>query len=141
MVGDLVYLRLQPYRQTTMKKNHCHKLSPRYFGPYRILECIGKVAYKLDLPPTARIHPTFHVSLLKKKVGAHVSSSTQLPPLQPDGQVIWQPEQILSRGLFKRNNKPITRWLIKWLGLPVEDATWEDADAFLRKFPDFDTQA
>ncbi|CAL8120388.1 unnamed protein product [Prunus armeniaca] len=136
-VGDWVFLRLQPYRQSSLCHSYCPKLSPWYYGPYKILAKIGKVAYKLALPPNSRIHSTFHVSQLKKKVGDKVTTTTSLPPMFSDGVVQLIPEAILSRGLVKRHNQPVTRWLIKWAGLPQEDATWEDATTVQAQFPDF----
>ena len=67
--GDQVFLRLQPYKQTSLKDKGCQKLSPKFDGPYQVLQRIGEVAYKLALPPTAKIHPVFHVSCLKKVIG------------------------------------------------------------------------
>lgn len=65
-VGDHVYLKLQPYRQHSLKgRNIPHKLSPRFYGPFLIINRVGSRAYKLDLPPTAAIHNIFHVSQLK----------------------------------------------------------------------------
>ena len=63
--GDWVYLRLLPYKQKSMRQKHLGKLSPRYYGPFQILQKVGKVSYKLDLPPSSRLHPTFHVLVLR----------------------------------------------------------------------------
>ena len=68
-VGDLVFLRLQPYRQSSLKKSGAEKLKPRFYGPYRIMCRVGEVAYELELPKERQIHNVFHVSCLKKVVG------------------------------------------------------------------------
>lgn len=69
---DQVFLKLQPYKQTSLKEKGCQKLSPKFYGPYQVLQRIGEVAYKLAFPPTAKIHPVFHVSCLKKVIGNNV---------------------------------------------------------------------
>lgn len=77
-VVDWVYLKMQPFRQNTIAKGRTHKLSPRYAGPFQVIERIGPVAYKLRLPVQAKIHNVFHVVLLKKKVG-NESVVSELP--------------------------------------------------------------
>ncbi|KAI5322909.1 hypothetical protein L3X38_031981 [Prunus dulcis] len=113
-VGDWVYLRLHPYRQSSVSKTHCPKLTPRYYGPYKVLARVGKVTYTLQLPSTSRIHSTFHVSLLKPKIGPHVTHSPTLPPFNFAGQILWTPENVLQQGMCTRNNTDVIRWLIKW---------------------------
>ncbi|KAK9040867.1 hypothetical protein V6N11_016003 [Hibiscus sabdariffa] len=137
-VGDLVYLKLQPYRQTTVVVRTNLKLSARFFGPYRILEKIGTVAYKLNLPPTLKIHLVFHVSLLKKKIGNQVVTSMNPPEVGEDGTLRVYPTMVLDKRVVKRHNQPVSQLLIQWSNLGDECATWEDYSALKRQFPDFD---
>lgn len=71
-VGDWVLLKLRPYRQSTVKSHPGTpaKLVKHYYGPFKILERIGEVAYRLQLPDGARIHPIFHCSVLKPFKGS-----------------------------------------------------------------------
>ncbi|PKI61177.1 hypothetical protein CRG98_018408 [Punica granatum] len=67
--GDWVYVKLKPYRQRSVRLQRYHKIGRRYIGPFQVLKRVGEVAYKLALPKAARIHPVFHVSMLKKCIG------------------------------------------------------------------------
>lgn len=105
-----------------------------------MLEKIGEVAYRLKLPPTAKIHNVFHVSLLKKKIGDQDSVATQLPPISDTSSYKWAPAAVLQRRIVKRNGAAATQWLIHWLGTATEEATWEFADEIQMRFPDFDSE-
>lgn len=67
--SDWVLLKLQSYRQTSLLHCTSQKLAKRYYGPFQVCQCIDSVAYELILPDTARIHPVFHVSLLRPYKG------------------------------------------------------------------------
>lgn len=78
-VGDWVFLKLEPYRQTSLAMRKSLKLSAKYYGPFQVIARIELVAYKLQLPPTSTIHPVFHISLLKKKIGNDIVPLQDLP--------------------------------------------------------------
>lgn len=60
-VGDWVFLKLRSHAQQTVMTRICPKLAPHYYGPFQIVERIGMVAYKVQLPESTQIHPVFHV--------------------------------------------------------------------------------
>jgi len=138
-IGDMVFLRLQPYRQISVGGKRSQKLSPLFYGPYRILQKIGSVAYKLELPTEARIHPVFHVSQLKKKLGKLIQVQNQMP--SHNIEVIKEPEVILERRMVNRLGKAVSEVLVKWKQLPVDDASWENYWELVKKFPAFDLEA
>ena len=84
-VNDLLYLRLQPYKQTTIKGKGSKNLKPRFYGPYKVIRKVGEVAYELELPIGSKIHNVFHVSCLKKVIGHHISVSYEIPTLDDEG--------------------------------------------------------
>ena len=138
MVGDYVYLKLQPYRQTFVAFRRSMKLAPRFYGPYQIIKKVGIVAYKLALPPGSQIHNVFHVSLLQKHAGTNAPASTQLPPVAEDSTILPQPEAVLNcRVIRKGKYSPRSEILINWKGAPMEDATWENEWCFSKSFPNF----
>jgi hypothetical protein len=131
VVGDKVYLKLQPYVQASLALRANRKLAFKFFGPYVITEKIGAVAYKLALPPGAAIHPVFHVSLLKKAVPA----TEQVVEAIPDANVAFQiPEQVLQYHTAPGSSSQ-TEVLIKWSGMPSSLATWEKLDYLKQQFP------
>ena len=88
-VGDLVYLRLQPYKQYSLKQKGAEKLKPKFYGPYRVIRRRGEGAYELELPEGSKIHNVFHVSCLKKAVGQQFTTSSELPPLDEEEQLVF----------------------------------------------------
>lgn len=136
-VGDMVYLKMQPYRLNAFGLRTHIKLQSKYYGPFRIIAKIGRVAYKLLLPDDASIHPVFHVSQLKKHVGPKAIPCADLPLVRPDGMIQTEPAMVLETRQVPRNNLPVVQWLVQWANLPPDEASWEDA-AFMKKtFPAF----
>lgn len=135
-VGDWVYLKLQPYRQVTVAIRKNLKLSAKFFGPYKIEERVGKVAYRLELPTTSRVHPVFHVSQLKKAVG-HAKVHRQLPQVNDQGTFDLRPLRKLDSRSLVKDHKVLYQVLVQWKGCSVDEATWEDEELPKANFPDF----
>ncbi|KAJ4810364.1 polyprotein [Rhynchospora pubera] len=136
-VGQWVYLKLQPYRQLSVKGISGKKLGLKYYGPFEIIDKVGPVAYKLQLPAGSLIHPVFHVSQLKLKLGNGHTVTPALPMINPNGNVQMVPDTILERKLYKKGNAAGVKVLIKWSHGTVDDATWEDYQSLAQRFPQF----
>jgi hypothetical protein len=130
-------LRLQPYRQVTVGNSKIHKLGPKYYGPFEIVQSIGVVVYKLNLPAGSLIHPVFHISQLKKKIGTEHIPSPTIPLEGLTVNVDLVPYLILGRRIIPRNNVEHAQLLVQWHNQSVDDATWEDYYDFAQKFPKF----
>ena len=126
-VGDWVFLRLQPYKQMSLKNTKKdNKLSPKYYIPYKVLQNIGSMAHKLELPSSSRVHLVFHVSYLKKVISDKLKVQMILPELDGEGNIILEPAEITEIRTRQLRNRSISEYLIKWNNVPVEDSTWED---------------
>lgn len=136
-VGDMVYLKMQPYRHNSLGLHSSLKLHSKYYGPFRVLDRVGQVAYKLLLPASSQIHPVFHISQLKKHLGSHAIPEQGLPLIDDEGRILSEPVAVLERRLIPRNNEPIVQWKVHWANLPKSAATWEDAAFITKVFPSF----
>lgn len=138
-VGDWAYLKLHPYRQISASVRRNIKLTAKYFGPYKVLEKVGNVAYRLQLPPGCLIHHVFHVSQLKGKVKPNTMVQEEPPTTGLDGEILVEPVAALGKRLVKKNNAAEVEILVQWANLPVEEATWESYHHMKKQFPHFDT--
>jgi hypothetical protein len=132
-VGDLVYLNVQPYVQMLLVPWSCQKLLFRFFDPYRILQRVGAVAYKLDLSVHAHIHNVVHVSQLKTHVSPDTPVSSDISVIHPDNDLI--PAGWPRHRLIRKGGTTSQRVLVRWKGLPPSLATWESYDELRRLHP------
>jgi hypothetical protein len=126
-VGDKVLLSTKNIN--FVSKGPTNKLNSKFIGPFKVLERVGEVAYKLELPHEMiknRIHPVFHASLLKPYVTSKQFAERE--PLRPppdeltdEGELKWEVEKILKRRTYRRQ----TQYLVAWKGYPLHEATWE----------------
>ena len=137
-VGDWVYLKLQPYRQISVDHRSSQKLAKRFYGPFRVRRRIGPVAYDLELPPTAKIHSVFHVSMLKLCKGLPDAQISPLPPLSVGSQPVLEPEKSLATRDLKTFEGNARQLLVKWTSLGEDEATWEMLSSFISTYPHFD---
>jgi hypothetical protein len=135
-VGDNVLLKLQPYAQATVINRPFPKLAYKYFGPYKILDRVGQVSYRLELPEGTKVHNVFHVSKIKEFRPDYTPVFRELPKLPLLDSTDTTPEKILDRRLVKKGNAALPQVLIKWKHLPEDTATWEDWNTLKVCFPD-----
>ena len=135
-IGDMVYVRVQPYRQVTLRPVRNQKLSHRFFGPFKVLERIGPVAYRLELPEGTRVHPVFHVSLLRARISTDQIVGAVLPEPEDEIEVV-EPVRVLARRRRRHEGRLETEVLVEWLGKPSDEATWELETDIMDRFPDF----
>ena len=129
-VGDLVLLSTRNLKM----KGIPSKLQKRFVGPFRVIETIGEQAYRLSLPDNWKIHPVFHVSLLREWKAVDVQedrpvSQDDVPEIE---EPYWEIERILRWRKVKMNKKIIKQYLVLWRGFPVEEATWITQDQFIK---------
>ena len=121
-----------PVRRRVSAGPYNGKLKARYYGPYRVTAVINDVAYRLELPPRARLHDVFHVGLLKKFVGAPPTSPPALPPIH-HGATVPEPDRVSK----VRVARGVRQLLVHWKGELVSSASWEDFDTFMAHYPAF----
>ncbi|KAK9004982.1 hypothetical protein V6N11_042432 [Hibiscus sabdariffa] len=143
-VGDLVLAKLH----LVLRKPGVHKgLVRRYEGPFKIVKRVSAVAYKLELPSKLRVHPVFHVSMLKSfhsdgedpdrgkshraSIGVKVSYEKEVREIQAD------------RVVLRKNHCPRQEYFVLWKGLPDSEGSWEPAEdlwQFRDKIAEFHSQ-
>lgn len=113
-MGTWVYVKLKPYRQHSVAHREHQKFAAKYYGPYEIIKKVGQVAYTLKLPATARIHPTFHVSMLKQHVGPVPSMPDNIEPPVWTDETEKAPVKVVEIRTVKRRNYAVVQWLVQW---------------------------
>lgn len=116
VLGDKVWLSTKNLALKQCSK----KFSPRFIGPYNIIEIINPVSFRLKLPDSLRIHDVFHKSLLKKYVSPVVPVKGPPPPVEVEGQE----EFIISKIIDVRKIRNSFQYLVHWKGFGPEERSW-----------------
>lgn len=126
-VGDKVKLStINLNLPSTMSK----KLAARFLGPFKVERVINPVAYKLKLPTSLKIHPVFHISLLRPwredaEFPEHKGESTPVRVYADDDQ--WLVDRLLDKKRERVGPHWVVKYLVRWLNSGPEDDSWEPA--------------
>nr|GFA66774.1 putative reverse transcriptase domain-containing protein [Tanacetum cinerariifolium] len=120
-----------------LKRKPMEFQNPRYVGPFKVLERVGDVAYKLDLPEElSRVHNMFHVSNLKK---CHADEPLAVPldGLHFDDKLhfVEEPTEIVDREVKRLKPSQIPFVKVRWNSKRGPEFTWEREDQFWTKYP------
>ncbi|KAK4383179.1 hypothetical protein Sango_2802100 [Sesamum angolense] len=135
-VGEKVILKVSPWRGI-LRFGKQRKLSPRYIGPYEILERVGPLAYRLALPAElSQIHDVFHISMLRR-YRSDPSHILREPEIEVSEGLTYveEPIEILDRTIKKLRNKEISMVKVKWSHHSPRETTWEVEENMREKYP------
>lgn len=127
-VGDMVMLQA--------KNVNIHQLSPKLgphqLGPFKILERIGDLNFKLELPGWLKLHPVFHVNRLSPYRDNGLAKPPPPDPVVVDGEEEYEVEAVTDSRIVKlggQGNRMKLQYYVKWKGYGAGDSSWEDAAA------------
>ncbi|GJU85568.1 putative reverse transcriptase domain-containing protein [Tanacetum coccineum] len=132
----LVMLKVSPWKGV-VRFGKRGKLNPRYVGPFKVIERVRIVAYKLELPQQlSRVHNTFHVSNLKKCLSDE-SLVILLEELRVDDKLYFveEPVEVMDREIKQLNRSRILIIKVRWNSKRGPEFTWEREDQFKQKYP------
>ena len=111
-------------------------MAPKYFGPFKVIAVIGKVAYKLQLLDSSKIHNVFHVSQLKQFRGT-LPLVAEIPRDGQDQTTPLLPAAIMESRVIQVAGKDVHQYLINWQNKPPYEASWITKEDFEAKFLGF----
>ncbi|GKA26769.1 putative reverse transcriptase domain-containing protein [Tanacetum coccineum] len=134
-VGNRVMLKVSPWKGV-IRFGKRGKLNPRYIGPFKVLDKVGTVAYRLKLPQQlTRVHSTFHVSNLKKCLSDE-PLAVSLDEIHIDDKLrfVEEPVEILDREVKRLKQICIPIIKVRWNSMRGPEFTWEREDQFQKKY-------
>jgi hypothetical protein len=119
-VGSMVWLHS---KNIAVKHSGSRKLGPKWLGPFEVTQRVGEVAYRLNLPPTmARVHPVFHVSLLKPYIAGDREQQPPPPVIMADGDLEYEVQAVIGHRYVSKGKK--LQYQVRFTGYGAEHDEW-----------------